>query len=51
MLAVLLATQPASPAAILDKWRKQRSRKVEPGPWKIRDRVDVDAEMQRWNAP
>lgn len=51
MLEVLLEMQPASPAAILDKWRKQRSRKVEPGTWKnspkIRVRVDADAEAFR----
>lgn len=50
MLEVPLAMQPASPAAILVKWRKQRSRKVESGPWKkspkIRVGGDVDAEAE-----
>lgn len=50
-LAALLATRPASAAAILDKWRKQRSRKVEPGKTmtRIGDRIEVDAEIEGKN--
>lgn len=50
MLEVLLAMQPASPAAILEKWHKQHCSKVKSRPWKnltkIRACVDADAETQ-----